>query len=924
MRKMKKAISAVLILGILAGTGITNVSAFSSDAPEIDESASIASFSDDFDSYPSGVSELSNGEEIGGGWIAKRTENQINNNDGIKMDITFGFGEGSLKMSTNNCTHDKNMNSMTKAGPRAVHSLSSEIGENQIISFDARKSHSSDAFGIQFLSHNNGKNGYIFLTSSMYMQSVKSGNLFYGLYKYNNEELTVLCEKERTAGTNQEGGFTNQEGTSHIDISYYNGKISWNYIYKIGDSVVFSVSDSCVDENPFALDGEELSAELFTSGSDSRDRYVYFDNFRAVKNVPYITAPEPSDVLYVDLFDNANVSEDDGVIDLLADSKIRKIISPQNANKIFTLYLSKDKNEWFKVSNCEFDENGEWTNSKTITGYRYAALSFDSLPDDLKIFTNADDDTTYIALLGNNLGFYSVFDGAEKTQECLWTVSSDAAQIKDGILFPKRRGELVVTSALGDKSLSAKIIIMSEFDFAKLNGSIQNYIADKKPIIDEINRGITNKDKTILTDVFKNTGNYKISDINDIESAKITELDDESFDKFLDRILTYDAFAFSTEDEIMNFFNTVEAEYFVGLLCNVGTADEIKKVITERNEYFNLNLDNEYYKKYEQSILNKLTNTEFVNLIALKQQFTDNIVLTAFDNALSIEMMQSVVEDCAQFLQYNEEHYDKNKCSYMFEQLIANKASLKTVKSIADYIDSVNKPADGGNDNNGNNSGSGNKGGGKKGGGTSFSVDSSTVNEIAETKPQVIGNQNDSIFSDLNNSHWAYESIASLKKIGVVSGNPDGTFKPDNAVTRAEFVKMLLSLPEFDMEEDNEKVYFNDIFAEDWYYNYFVKAKKYGIISGDNNGNVNPNQNITREEMAVIIYRALQRKIMPATAGSDSFADSADISDWARDAVDVLKQEGIFNGDEANKFNPHSNTTRAEACKVFVNLQKRL
>ena len=126
------------------------------------------------------------------------------------------------------------------------------------------------------------------------------------------------------------------------------------------------------------------------------------------------------------------------------------------------------------------------------------------------------------------------------------------------------------------------------------------------------------------------------------------------------------------------------------------------------------------------------------------------------------------------------------------------------------------------------------------------------------------------------------------------------------------------------MEEDNEKVYFNDIFAQDWYYNYFVKAKKYGIISGDNNGNVNPNQNITREEMAVIIYRALQRKIMPATAGNGGFADSEDISDWAYDAVDVLKQEGIFNGDEANRFNPHNNTTRAEACKVFVNLQERL
>lgn len=921
MRKIKRAISVVLILGILAGAGVMNVSAFSSEASEVDESAAIPAFSDDFDTYSDGTSELANGEEIGGGWIAKRTENQIVNNDGIKMDITFGFGEGSLKISTNNCTHDKNILSMTSVGPRAVHGVDNEIGENQIISFDARKTHPSDAFGVQFLSHDGGKNGYIFLTSSMYMQSVKSGNLFYGLYKYNNEELTVLYEKERTAGTNEEGGYTNQEGTSHIDISYHNGTISWNYIYKIGDSVIFSVSDSCTDENPFDLSGKELSTELFTSGSDTSTRYVYFDNFKVVKNVPYITAPEPSDVLYVDLLGNANVSDSDGIIDLLADSKIRKLISPQNANETFTLYLSKDKNEWFKISNCNFDENGEWVNDKTISGYRYAAISFDSLPSDLKILTNAEDDVSYIALLGNELNLYSVFDGTDKTTEALWTVSSDAAQITGGTLLPKRRGEVVVASESGDKNLLAKIVIMSDFDFAKLNGGIADYIADKKPVIDEINRGIANKDKAVLADVFKNTGSCKISDINDVESSKIAAMSDAEFDSFLNRILTYGEFAFSTEEEIMNFFNVIEAEYFVGLLCNVGEVDEVKKIINERNEYFNLDLGNKYYEKYEESILSKLINTEFKNLADLKQQFTDSIVLTAFDNALSVEMMQSVVEDCKEFLKYDEEHYTENKCSYMFERLIDNKGTLKTVKEIADYIDSLNKQNEeesGGNNRN-NGGGSGSKGGGK-----SFSVDTSIVNEAENNKPQIIGTNSDNIFSDLDNKHWAYDSIVSLKKIGVVSGNPDGTFKPDNAVTRAEFVKMLLSLPEFAMEEDNEKVYLNDISPDDWYYEYFVKAKKYGIISGDNNGNVNPNQNITREEMAVIIYRALQRKILPAAADDAEFTDSADISEWAAEAVNVLKQEGIFNGDEINRFNPRSNATRAEACKVFVSLQKRL
>lgn len=163
--------------------------------------------------------------------------------------------------------------------------------------------------------------------------------------------------------------------------------------------------------------------------------------------------------------------------------------------------------------------------------------------------------------------------------------------------------------------------------------------------------------------------------------------------------------------------------------------------------------------------------------------------------------------------------------------------------------------------------------------------------------------------------HWARESIEHLASIGYVNGFDEDTFAPEQNVTRAEFVKMLTKACHAAAEEYEDT--FKDISASDWYAPYIAAAYNAGIVQGDDNGNFNPDANITRQEMAVMAARAFDKK----DGGEPDFADKNEIAMWARDAVKALAEDGIITGfSEDNTFRPADNTTRAQAAVVIERL----
>ncbi|MDN5365308.1 MAG: hypothetical protein PWP44_511 [Thermacetogenium sp.] len=160
--------------------------------------------------------------------------------------------------------------------------------------------------------------------------------------------------------------------------------------------------------------------------------------------------------------------------------------------------------------------------------------------------------------------------------------------------------------------------------------------------------------------------------------------------------------------------------------------------------------------------------------------------------------------------------------------------------------------------------------------------------------------------------HWAENNIKELVELGAIGGYPDGTFRPDNRITRAEFATILVKA--FKLEPRSGKVFADT--AGIWAEETIATAASYGIISGYSATTFGPDDPVTREQMAVMIMGAA--KLAPGT-GELSFKDGGKVSGWARGAVIAAVQNGIINGYPDNTVRPQGNATRAEAVTVIVN-----
>lgn len=187
---------------------------------------------------------------------------------------------------------------------------------------------------------------------------------------------------------------------------------------------------------------------------------------------------------------------------------------------------------------------------------------------------------------------------------------------------------------------------------------------------------------------------------------------------------------------------------------------------------------------------------------------------------------------------------------------------------------------------------------------------------IAVKKPVAIPSlppvlRDDLTFKDIS-GHWAEANIKSLVASGAVSGYPDGTFRPDGKITRAEFAAMLVKA--LGLQSQGGKL-FSDT-AGHWAGDFISTAAALEIVNGYPEGNFRPDDLINREQMAVMTVKAAG---LNWTSGDLTFADTKDISGWALEAVAIAAGRGIMKGYPGNLVRPGGNATRAEAVTVIVN-----
>ena len=209
---------------------------------------------------------------------------------------------------------------------------------------------------------------------------------------------------------------------------------------------------------------------------------------------------------------------------------------------------------------------------------------------------------------------------------------------------------------------------------------------------------------------------------------------------------------------------------------------------------------------------------------------------------------------------------------------------------------------------------SANDGGG--GGSSSVSSAGSSVSQIIS--PQQQDTQNFS-FNDLESVLWAQESINYLLKKNIVSENEERLFYPNRNITREEFVKMIVTA--VGAYTADAQTNLSDVNAGAWYYSYVASAEKYGIVYGSG-GRFGVGENITRQDMAAIIYRTLEKLGCTVEADGGLYADDGEISDYAKEAVYCAKTLNIMNGVGDNRCAPKDFATRAMAARMIYEMLK--
>lgn len=185
-----------------------------------------------------------------------------------------------------------------------------------------------------------------------------------------------------------------------------------------------------------------------------------------------------------------------------------------------------------------------------------------------------------------------------------------------------------------------------------------------------------------------------------------------------------------------------------------------------------------------------------------------------------------------------------------------------------------------------------------------------------EDEPQ----QTAGTFRDVPSGHWAFASVEQAAARGLVTGFSDGTFRPDEPVTRAQFVLMLWRMA--GKPEAKEKAAFTDTAGGGWYETALNWAYENGFVNGISETTFGPNANITRQQAVAILFRYAGSETggeaMVSGVYESSFTDSGKIADWAKDAMWWAVYYSLVSGVGNGKIAPEANASRAQIAAILL------
>ena len=213
-------------------------------------------------------------------------------------------------------------------------------------------------------------------------------------------------------------------------------------------------------------------------------------------------------------------------------------------------------------------------------------------------------------------------------------------------------------------------------------------------------------------------------------------------------------------------------------------------------------------------------------------------------------------------------------------------------------------------------------GGGSGGGAPGVSAGGSAVipDKIKDTDAAIQNDKNQANtykykFDDIASVEWAVEAIEYLYTKGIVNGKADRVFDPNGTITREEIVKMISIAVGL---VDEAEIAFTDVEASSWAKPFIAKAVKAGVISGIGENKFGFGMPVTRQDIAVMLYRTIANP----SESEVTFKDKDSIAEYAAKAIGTLSGMKVINGFEDNTFRPTDSCTRAQAAVIIYNYLK--
>ena len=320
-----------------------------------------------------------------------------------------------------------------------------------------------------------------------------------------------------------------------------------------------------------------------------------------------------------------------------------------------------------------------------------------------------------------------------------------------------------------------------------------------------------------------------------------------------------------------------------------------------------------------EAVCGELAGGDYIDFAGVRSALEEATLVYACNKADSWGMMQKIVWPNRTLLGLETSDYeDVEDTEYVWMDMLGE--SYKTMDDIKqtfesaaqDRKDTEDQPSGGG----GGGSGSGGGGGGRGSGSSSGFTQGGGAADISGQLDQNAGGATVA-FADLDGFDWAQDSILRLHELGYINGKTQTTFAPADAITREEFVALLVRV--FDLYDAAASCDFADVQSGDWYYGAVASGLQAGIVSGVGDGRFGVGEPITRQDMATLLYRTLtlENPALDQQSATLDFADAADIADYAKDAVALMQQSGIIQGVGDGRFAPQENANRAQAAVIL-------